>query len=44
MEISKIAELLVDALFVDQKGVEMVKKMLQNRKTRVIMMPSFKSY
>jgi hypothetical protein len=35
---------MVEGLHIDKQGIENVKKLIQNRKTRVILMPMYKTF
>ena len=41
---SKIIHRLVEGLHLDKSGLENIKKLSANRKTRVILMPMYKTY
>ena len=42
--ISKICQHMLEGIYVDQQGVQRVKELCKNRKTRVIFLPTFKSF
>ena len=42
--ISKIAQHMLEGIYVDHVGVKRVQDLCKNRKTRIIFMPTFKSF
>ena len=42
--LQKVASHVLEGLYVNAKGVQTVKKLCQNRKTRVVLVPMYKSF